>query len=87
MQVKQRPTGLPSWLYLAIVVVLGLYFLISGITWGVLIYNRIPVPDSFSTILATITGGLVGVLSPVGGGARAPQPKEEQPEEQPTDER
>jgi hypothetical protein len=83
MQAKQRSTGRPNWLYLAIVGVLGLYFLISGITWGVLIYNQIPVPDSFSTILATIAGGLVGVLSPVGGRPGAPPPKEEQP----TDER
>jgi hypothetical protein len=31
------------------------------------------VPDSFATILATIAGGLVGVLAPTGGSARASQ--------------
>jgi hypothetical protein len=28
------------------------------------IYNGVAVPDSFTTILATIAGGLVGVLGP-----------------------
>jgi hypothetical protein len=36
------------------------------------------VPDSFTTILATIAGGLVGVLAPTGGPARSPQPSREQ---------
>jgi uncharacterized membrane protein YqgA involved in biofilm formation len=83
MQVKRPSTGLPDWLYTAIVVVLGLYFVIGGITWSVLIYNGIQAPDSFATILATIAGGLVGVLSPVRVTTRPPQPAESAP----TDER
>jgi hypothetical protein len=79
MQVKRPSTGLPGWLYTAIVVALGLYFVIGGITWSVLIYNGIQAPDSFATILATIAGGLVGVLSPVSVTARPPRSKEAQP--------
>jgi hypothetical protein len=36
------------------------------------------VPDSFTTILATIAGGLVGVLAPTGGPARSSPPSREQ---------
>ena len=39
---------------------LGLYFVIGAIAWTTFIYNGIPVPDSFATILATIAGGLAG---------------------------
>jgi hypothetical protein len=41
------------------------------IAWTTFIYNGIAVPDSFATILATIAGGLVGVLAPTGGQARS----------------
>jgi hypothetical protein len=71
MQVSPRPSGLPDWLYLAIVAALGLYFVIGAIAWASFIYNGIAVPDSFTTILATIAGGLVGVLAPTGGSARS----------------
>jgi hypothetical protein len=67
MQLQRRPSGLPDWLYVAIVAALGLYFVIGGIAWTTFIYNGIAVPDSFTTILATIAGGLVGVLAPTGG--------------------
>jgi hypothetical protein len=60
-------------LYVAIVGALGLYFIIGAIAWVTFIYNGVPVPDSFTTILATIAGGLVGVLAPSGGSARSPQ--------------
>ena len=60
MQLQRRPSGLPDWLYVAIVAALGLYFIIGGIAWTTFIYNGIPVPDSFATILATIAGGPVG---------------------------
>jgi hypothetical protein len=71
MQVPPRPSGLPDWLYVAIVAALGLYFVIGAIAWASFIYNGIAVPDSFTTILATIAGGLVGVLAPTGGSARS----------------
>ena len=74
MQLQRRPSGLPDWLYVAIVAALGLYFVIGGIAWTTFIYNGTPVPDSFTTILATIAGGLVGVLAPTGGPARSSQP-------------
>jgi hypothetical protein len=60
MQLQRRPSHLPDWLYVAIVAALGLYFVIGAIAWATFIYNGIPVPDSFTTILATIAGGLVG---------------------------
>lgn len=78
MQLQRRSSGLPDWLYVAIVAALGLYFIIGAIAWTMFIYNGIPVPDSFTTILATIAGGLVGVLAPTGGPTRSSQPSREQ---------
>jgi hypothetical protein len=77
MQLQRRPSSLPEWLSVGIVVALGLYFVIGAIAWTTFIYNGIPVPDSFATILATIAGGLVGVLAPTGGPARPSQPSRE----------
>jgi hypothetical protein len=78
MQLQRRPSGLPDWLYVAIVAALGLYFVIGGIAWTMFIYRGVAVPDSFTTILATIAGGLVGVLAPSGGPARSSQPRQEE---------
>ena len=78
MQLQRRPSGLPDWLYVAIVAALGLYFVIGGIAWTTFIYNGIPVPQLVTTILATIAGGLVGVLAPTGGPARPSQPSRDQ---------
>lgn len=74
MQVQRRPSGLPDWLYVAIVGALGLYFVIGVVAWVTFIYNGVPVPDSFTTILAVIAGGLVGVLAPSGGPGRTSPP-------------
>ena len=80
MQLQRRPSGLPDWLYIAIVAALGLYFVIGVIAWTTFIYNGIPVPDSFATILATIAGGLVGVLAPTpGSGRSSPGRRDEDP--------
>jgi hypothetical protein len=68
MQLQRRPSGLPDWLYVAIVAALGLYFIIGAIAWTTFIYNGIPVPDSFATIL----------LAPTGGPARPSPPSQEQ---------
>ena len=57
MQLQRRPSGLPDWLYIAIVAALGLYFIIGAIAWTTFIYRGIAVPDSFTTILATIAAG------------------------------
>jgi hypothetical protein len=78
MQLQRRPSGLPDWLYVAIVAALGLYFVIGGIAWTMFIYNGVAVPESFTTILATIAGGLVGVLAPTGGPARSSQPRQQE---------
>jgi hypothetical protein len=79
MQLQRRPSALPDWLYVAIVATLGLYFVIGGIAWTTFIYNGIAVPDSFTTILATIAGGLVGVLAPTHSPARSSQSRQEEP--------
>jgi hypothetical protein len=79
MQLQRRPSALPDWLYVAIVAALGLYFIIGGIAWTTFIYNGVPVPESFTTILATIAGGLVGILAPTGGTGGPSQPRDERP--------
>jgi hypothetical protein len=78
MQLQRRPSGLPDWLYIAIVAALGLYFVIGGIAWAMFIYSGVAVPESFTTILATIAGGLVGVLAPTAGPARSSEPRQEE---------
>lgn len=69
MQLQRRSNGVPDWLYVAIVAALSLYLVIGGIAWAMFIYRGVPVPDSFATLLATIAGGLVGVLAPSAGGS------------------
>lgn len=64
MQLPSRRTGMPSWLYVLIVGSLGLYFIIGAVAWAIIAYEGRDVPDSFATILATIAGGLVGLLTP-----------------------
>lgn len=71
MQTRLRRTGLPSWLYVLVVASLGLYFIIGGIAWAIIAYEGRDVPESFSTLLATIAGGLVGVLAPAGTSVRS----------------
>jgi hypothetical protein len=78
MQLQRRPSGLPDWLYVAIVAALGLYFVIGGIAWATFIYNGVAVPESFTTILATIAGGLVGVLAPTASPGRSSEPRQEE---------
>jgi hypothetical protein len=78
MQLQRRPSGLPDWLYVAIVAALGLYFVIGGIVWTMFIYNGIVVNESGTAILATIAGGLVGVLAPTAGPARSSEPRQEE---------
>jgi drug/metabolite transporter (DMT)-like permease len=77
VQVPQRPSGTPDWLYFAIVVALGVYFIIGGIAWTMFIYNGVQVPDSFITLLATIAGGLVGVLAPTRGTGRSSEDRQD----------
>lgn len=63
---RRPPPALPNWLYLVVVGALALYFLIGAVAWAVIAYEGRTVPDSFATILATIAGGLVGILAPAG---------------------
>ena len=79
MQLQRRPSGVPEWLYVAIVAALSLYLIIGGIAWAAFIYQGVPVPDSFTTLLATIAGGLVGVLAPNAGGGSSPSRQDEPP--------
>jgi uncharacterized membrane protein HdeD (DUF308 family) len=65
MQARRR-AGLPNWLYVLVVASLGIYFIIGGVAWAIIAYEGRSIPESFSTILATIAGGLVGVLTPSG---------------------
>ena len=69
MQARRASARVPNWLYILVVVSLGLYFIIGAVAWAIIAYEGRDVPDSFSTILATIAGGLVGVLTPAGGSA------------------
>ena len=41
------------------------------------IYNGVEVPESFTTLLATIAGGLVGVLAPTRGPGRSSQDRQD----------
>jgi hypothetical protein len=64
MKIEKPSVPVPDWLYTTIVASLGIYFIIGGIVWSVLILTGRSVPDSFATILATIAGGLVGLCTP-----------------------
>lgn len=64
MQQQEQGPGLPEWLYVVIVVALAVYFIIGAIAWTLLALAGTPMPSGFATILATIAGGLVGVLTP-----------------------
>jgi hypothetical protein len=60
----RQPARTPEWLYTLVVASLGIYFVIGAVVWALLILAGRDVPDSFATILATIAGGLIGVLKP-----------------------
>jgi hypothetical protein len=62
----RQANGRPDWLYTLIVSALGIYFIVGAVMWAILAYDGRSLPDSFATILATIAGGLVGVLTHAG---------------------
>jgi hypothetical protein len=70
---KQFSKASPSWLYSAIVVILGLTLLIGVIGWFVLVTSGWEMPDSLGTILSTIAGGLVGALTMGGSTDKEPR--------------
>lgn len=63
---EDRMARIEDWLYVVIVSALALYFVIGIVAWTWMLLAGITAPDAFTTILATIAGGLVGILSPLG---------------------
>jgi hypothetical protein len=68
----------PSWLYIFIVLILGATLIAGVVSWIWLTFENKQMPDGLATVLATIAGGLVGVLTMsdgrAGRGERAPGP-------------
>ncbi|MGH8905059.1 MAG: hypothetical protein ACRD0K_00695 [Egibacteraceae bacterium] len=64
METEKNPAPVPDWLYTLVVASLGIYFVIGAVVWSFLVFSGRQMPDSFATILATIAGGLIGVLKP-----------------------
>lgn len=64
---QRRLAEIQDWLYVVIVASLAAYLVIGVVAWTWMILSGVSAPDAFTTILATIAGGLVGVLAPLGG--------------------
>jgi hypothetical protein len=60
---QQLPKGPPGWLYVWLVLILGVTLVAGVIGWFLLVTNGYEMPDSLGTIMSTIAGGLVGALS------------------------
>ncbi|MDP8969315.1 MAG: hypothetical protein M3N52_02180 [Actinomycetota bacterium] len=72
----QDPTELErrsvsSWLYVLVAVTLSLALLAGGVAWVLLAFADKQMPDGLAAVLATIAGGLVGILTPGGPSGRA----------------
>lgn len=65
-----RDRGIEEWLYVGIAGALILYLVIGVVAWAWMIVEGIAAPAAFTTVLSTIAGGLIGILSPIklGGG-------------------
>ena len=63
---ERRLAQVKDWLYVVIVGALALYLVIGVVAWAWMLINGIPAPDAFATILASISGGLIGILAPLG---------------------
>ena len=74
MQAQGQTPGLPNWLYILVVGALGVYLVVGGVAWAIIAYEGRDVPDSFATLLATIAGGLVGIVTHAGPGRSGQQP-------------
>lgn len=57
--------GIEEWLYVAIAGALALYLVIGVVAWAWMILEGVQAPDAFTTVLSTIAGGLIGILSPL----------------------
>lgn len=64
MQRLKPPARTPNWLYALIVGSLALYLLVGVVAWVIMIFLGIDMPEGFAAILATIAGGLIGILTP-----------------------
>lgn len=62
----KRFSAVNDGLYLLIVAALALYFVIGGIAWAVLTYEGKAMPEGLAATIATVGGGLLGVLAPTG---------------------
>lgn len=60
----KRMNAFDEWLYVLIVLALALYFVIGGIAWAVLTYDGKEMPEGLAATIATVGGGLLGVLAP-----------------------
>lgn len=73
-----RPTMDPSWLHILVVAALGAYLIIGAVAWVIFAYEGRDFPESLGTTIATIAGGLVGVLSAPAPGGRQPDQRDRQ---------
>lgn len=63
---QRRLEDLQEWLYVVIVGALASYLVIGVVAWTWMLLAGIAAPGSFTSILATIAGGLIGILTPLG---------------------
>jgi uncharacterized membrane protein AbrB (regulator of aidB expression) len=81
--VAGRRAPAPNWLYIFIVLILGATLIAGVVSWIWLTFENKQLPDGLATVLATIAGGLVGVLTMGDGRAaraeRGPAPDEGEP--------
>jgi hypothetical protein len=59
-----------EWLYVVVAAALALYLVIGVVAWTWMLLDGIDVPSGFTTVLATIAGGMIGALGPLRPPAR-----------------
>jgi hypothetical protein len=64
---ERRFNQAQEWLYVIIVASLAAYLVIGVLAWTWMLLAGIAAPDAFTTIIATIAGGLVGIVTPLRG--------------------
>jgi hypothetical protein len=63
MAARRLSPRAPDWLYLLIVLILGATLIVGVVCWIWLAFENKQMPDGLATVLATISGGLVGALT------------------------
>ncbi len=66
---QRQLVAVQEWLYVIIVASLALYLVIGVAAWSWMILSGTEAPPAFTTIIATIAGGLVGIVTPLRGPA------------------